>query len=187
MEVYDNLLSQDECQQIIDSFDCRKKSIKAHNDCNKKLSYQTLLNQLPITETLFKRLKSVYLGDDVDSWNIYKKVRLVHYVPGQFKEHHRDTKYKDGKLTCKYTLIIYLNDNFDGGSTVGFPDFTDVTYSNKATIHVAKYLPDMMESSNIIKVKPKVGRGALYGIDLIHMGEPINSGEKWLLIFKIMT
>jgi hypothetical protein len=188
MKVFDNLLSPEECKQIIDSFDCRKKSIKAHNARNDKISYQTLLKQLPITDTILKRLKAVYFGDDdVDSWNIYKKVRLVHYVPGQIKEIHRDTKYSDGDLHCKYTLIIYLNDNFDEGHTVGFPDFTERTRSDKATIHVGKLVPEMLESSNQISVKPKVGRAAMYDIDLIHMGEPITSGEKWLLVFKIMT
>jgi len=188
VQVFDNLLSPEECQQIINSFDCRKKSIENHDARKGKISYQTLLKKLPITDTILKRLKSVYFGDDnVDSWNIYEKVRLVHYSPDQFKEIHRDTKYSDGELHCKYTLIIYLNDAFEGGHTIGFPDFTERTRSDASTIHINQLIPEMLESSNRVTVKPKVGRAVMYDIDLIHMGEAITSGEKWLLIFKIMT
>jgi hypothetical protein len=45
---------------------------------------------------------------------------------------------------------------------------------------------EILESTNRITVVPKTGQATLFDIDLIHMGEEITSGEKWVLIFKIM-
>jgi len=187
-QVFDNLLTAVECQQLINSQYNLKKSIENHNNRHDKMDFQILLKNLPITDTIFKRLKAVYFGEDnTDLWEIYDSVRLVHYVPGQFKDIHRDTKYTDNKLRCKYTLIVYLNDDFEGGHTVGFPDFTERTRRDASTINIKSMIPEILESPNRITVEPKTGRAAMYDIDLIHMGEPITRGEKWLLIFKIMS
>jgi prolyl 4-hydroxylase len=105
--------------------------------------------------------------------NTQEMLQVAHYtVGGKFNSHY-DACNNDSKEYCdkmnryagqrRATLLIYLNDDFDGGETV----FTKL---NKT-------------------IKPKKGKGILFwnttSLDKIipesiHQGSPVLNGEKWI-------
>lgn len=81
---------------------------------------------------------------------------------------HTDTGlYYNIELNQKsrWTLLIYLNDNFDGGETV----FYDTNTWNK-----------------VCEIKPEIGKALLFDIDLWHSGSPIVDGEKYWIGCEII-
>lgn len=81
------------------------------------------------------------------------KLRFYKYSPGQRFKMHRDGAWIEGNLISRLTLLIYLNDDFEGGET----DF------------------------RIFKIKPATGTLVLFEHDKWHEGAPVISGEKYVL------
>lgn len=85
--------------------------------------------------------------------------RFYKYEPGQHFKKHTDQSYIRNDVEASYyTLLIYLNDNYDGGET---------------SFH------------NII-IKPKKGTALIFKHDLEHTGTEVTSGIKYVLRTDIM-
>jgi hypothetical protein len=99
---------------------------------------------------------------------INERFRVYRYVPGQFFDWHQDGEYSrsDGSVS-KFTLMIYLNDGTDGGGT----SFADV------------FSPHVFADFTI---KPAMGKALIFHHPLSHRGDPINSGEKYVLRSDVM-
>jgi hypothetical protein len=80
--------------------------------------------------------------------------QLVRYSPGGHYRAHSDV----GRRTRDryYTVLCYLNDDFEGGST----QFPALDHS----------------------VKPQSGKAILFPSSYLHCGEPVASGEKYILV-----
>jgi prolyl 4-hydroxylase len=89
-------------------------------------------------------------------------VMAGHYRPGDQFSLHTDTGlFYDRKRgeKSRWTLLIYLNDNFDGGQTTFFTD----------------------TGKEVVRIQPRAGRALLFDIDLWHRGEEVRGGEKmWI-------
>ena len=81
-------------------------------------------------------------------------VLTARYNPGEKSHLHMDTPFDDD---VKYTLLIYLNDNFEGGDT----NFYDDNFKLIKTI------------------RPEKGKGLLFDINLYHQGTTVVSGNKY--------
>ncbi|MCR9058127.1 2OG-Fe(II) oxygenase [Roseibium album] len=99
---------------------------------------------------------------------INERFRVYRYVPGQFFDWHQDGEYirPDGAVS-KFTLMIYLNDGADGGGT----SFADV------------FSPHVFADFTI---EPATGKALIFHHPLSHRGDPINSGEKYVLRSDVM-
>lgn len=99
---------------------------------------------------------------------INERFRVYRYVPGQFFDWHQDGEYtrSDGSVS-KFTLMIYLNDGVDGGGT----SFADV------------FSPHVFADFTI---EPVMGKALMFQHQLSHRGDPINSGEKYVLRSDVM-
>jgi prolyl 4-hydroxylase len=99
---------------------------------------------------------------------INERFRVYRYVPGQFFDWHQDGEYtrRDGAVS-KFTLMIYLNDDVNGGGT----SFADV------------FSPYVFADFTI---KPATGKALLFHHPLSHRGDPINTGEKYVLRSDVM-
>ena len=85
---------------------------------------------------------------------------MVHYEPGSNFNLHLDTgcHFEYNKKSYQ-TLLIYLNDEYEGGST---------TFYNQ-------------DFQKVHEVIPKKGRGILFKIDLWHQAEKLLKDEKtWI-------
>ena len=111
-----------------------------------------------------KVLPDIYIDDQGLAWRFEGVTKYVMYAllePGQSFPIHTDTgaEYSaDGKQS-KFTVLIYLNDNFQGGAT----QFYDKNFTRT------------------FEVTPKTGRTLVFDIELFHAGSPIEQGQKlWI-------
>lgn len=81
-------------------------------------------------------------------------VLTAKYNPGQKSHLHIDTPFDDD---VKYTLLIYLNDNYSGGETKFYND----------------------DFKLIKTIYPEKGKGLLFDINLFHQGEIVTNGNKY--------
>jgi len=88
-----------------------------------------------------------------------ERFRFYKYLPHQYFRLHKDGSFiRNTREWSAYTLIIYLNDNMEGGDTT-FPKFS---------------------------VQPKTGTAIIFRHDILHSGEPVLSGVKYILRTDIM-
>lgn len=88
-----------------------------------------------------------------------ERFRFYRYDPGQLFDWHRDGAFtRSARERSMFTLIFYLNDGFEGGST----DFTHDT------------------------VAPERGGALFFHHPHLHRGAPVESGRKYVLRTDIM-
>jgi prolyl 4-hydroxylase len=123
----------------------------------------------PIVNQLFTRLSKQF---DFDIRNT-EDLQVVKYEPGGFyNEHHdsccEDTDHcKDFSKTCgqrKLTILVYLNDDFEGG----FTDFPNLGLHIKA------------EKLGAIVFHPLEDGGNRCHPYALHKGTPVTSGIKYI-------
>jgi prolyl 4-hydroxylase len=89
-----------------------------------------------------------------------ERFRYYRYVPGQQFRLHVDGAFRrDNGEESKLTLLLYLNDGFEGGET----KFDDG-----------------------ISVGPKAGMALLFDHRLLHEGAPLKSGTKYVMRTDVM-
>ena len=86
------------------------------------------------------------------------EIRALRYDEGGFFKVHTDTTGQDGR---RFAIVIYLNDDFEGGATV-FP-----LLGCRST--------------------PKKGKGLVFPTDRLHRGDVVTSGTKYILVLWLMT
>jgi len=96
------------------------------------------------------------------------RFRVYRYGPGQFFDWHQDgaVTAPDG-TTSQFTMMIYLNEGFDGGGTT----FADV------------FSP---QSFDDFTIAPSAGKALFFHHPIAHRGAPVISGEKYVLRSAVM-
>ena len=110
-------------------------------------------------------------------------IRINKYINSGF-DYHRDAQLTVSELVkSNYTLLIYLNDDFDDGYTK-FIINSDLNQQNQqinSTYTVNNEVKQILKSKHqIFRIKPKRGRAIIFDQRLIHMGE-LNIGTKYIL------
>lgn len=88
-----------------------------------------------------------------------RSLRFYRYEPGQRFKMHKDGPWKEDGLTSEWTLLVYLNDDFEGGRTL----FRDSTV-----------------------IVPKTGSALLFIHRTWHEGEEVLAGTKYALRSDVM-
>lgn len=83
-----------------------------------------------------------------------RSLRFYRYEPGQRFKMHKDGPWREDGLTSEWTLLIYLNENFEGGRTL-FRDGVTIT--------------------------PQTGSALLFIHRTWHEGEQVSMGIKYVL------
>jgi prolyl 4-hydroxylase len=115
----------------------------------------------PIVKRIFARA-SALLDIPIDQ---FEQLQVVNYKPGQLYKAHHDSCFKcDGgkDLLRIATLLVYLNDDFEGGHT-SFPHH-DV--SVKPVRGEAVLFWNMSDDQELLD-------------ESLHEAEPVTKGEKW--------
>lgn len=146
----------------------KQECINMINKYEDKLEFNILENGEYYRYDFFDRTMSNYIYNKIKD-DIYKidknicimsdKFYLTKYLDnsGHIKKHIDGSKTY-GKYKTKYTLILYLNDNFNNGHTI---------------------IKDT-------KIKPKCGDILLLKQDVLHKGEKPINGEKYILRGDLM-
>ncbi|KAJ3049506.1 hypothetical protein HK097_009505, partial [Rhizophlyctis rosea] len=93
-------------------------------------------------------------------------IRFTRYTTGHHFKPHRDGGFViTDSYRSVYTLMIYLNDDFEGGLTHFHSD---------------------TEKDTIQTVRPKMGTAILFNHDVRHEGAPVTNGAKYIIRTDIM-
>ncbi len=119
---------------------------------------------------LWQKVK-VYFPDQFDGQKavcLNERFRIYRYGPGQFFDWHQDGEFqKNEALISKFTMMIYLNAEFEGGGTSFADVFSPYDFAD-------------------FTIKPSVGKALFFHHPLSHRGDPILSGQKFVLRTDVM-
>jgi len=193
ISVIKNILSYEECFSIIEASEKVGFQQQQFFGENKDSSFCTVYSPL-LSNSIFERLKRILLKETYfDSRHVvldqikflsnkqpihqgfldccYPSIRVARYETGQSLKVHRDTckKIKGKDSYTVYSLIIYLNDNYEGGQT-------SICKSIDTTKEGELYL--------FINIQGKRGDALLLRQEIMHRGTVV-SGCKYVLRLDI--
>jgi len=177
--VYHNLITEDERDHIIKIARDKLKTSTVAEDVDKRVDNKVRVSETaflshkndPIVERVMRRcLKNC----DRPLCNC-ESLQVVRYKPGGFYIPHQDAftgdyGSKHTKNNRKYTFLVALNDDYEGGETE-FPNL------NK------KY---KLEAGDVLKFNNLDNYGFVTG-KALHGGNPVKSGEKWICNIWVHT
>ena len=164
----DSLLSEQECQNYIQQSEQQGYEEAAINTGYGQEIFKDIRNNERVifddqlmANTLFLKIHS-YLPGRLKGWSLKglnERFRFYRYTPTQYFKWHKDGSYEaDLGIESKLTLLIYLNDNFTGGATE-FRGF---------------------------HVTPTQGSALVFPHPLLHQGQEIGQGTKYVLRTDVM-
>ncbi len=166
IHVIENFLTNEECLKYIDDINrsidtekqiCFSDSAGSVNHKYKNLNLANIFYQRAVEKV---KNNDFVAPNDLIMW--------AKYLPGTEFGLHTDTGLfydRTKRLKSRYTLLIYLNDNFEGGKTL----FYDNNFCLTNTIN------------------PKKGDCIIFDIDLWHRGTTVVSGEKFWIGCEIIS
>ena len=98
-----------------------------------------------------------------------ERLRLYRYDVGQQFDWHRDGSFErpNGERS-HFTFMVYLNDDFEGGAT----SFSDDGFG--------------FGVSGMLRITPAKGMGLLFHHPIVHRGDPVTAGRKYVLRTDVM-
>lgn len=128
---------------------------------------RVMMDDLDLATRLFDRAKP-FLPSRVGSWHLHamnERFRYYRYDVGQtFRPHFDGCFSRDSQEASQLTFMVYLNDDFTGGTT----EF---------------YYNDGKPKAS---VQPKRGMALVFYHAQLHEGAPVTSGRKYVLRTDVM-
>ncbi|QNK57391.1 2OG-Fe(II) oxygenase [Paenibacillus sp. PAMC21692] len=163
---FDRVLSDEECQALIDSAASRlKKSKLANKEVSQIRTSSGMFfdeNESPLITIIENRISSLMHVPIVHA----EGLQVLKYEPGQeFKEHYdffgsNNPSSHNNRMS---TLIIYLNDVEEGGETI-FPSLEITVKPVKGSAVYFEYFYSNQALNELT----------------LHSGKPVIRGEKWV-------
>jgi prolyl 4-hydroxylase len=120
---------------------------------------RVMIDDVALAERLWDRLQSS-LRTHAGAIGLNERFRLYRYTQGQaFRWHHDGSYRRNDAEASRLTLMVYLNQGFDGGAT----EFDDGE-----------------------TVVPRAGTALVFTHGLRHQGAPVLSGTKYVLRSDVM-
>ncbi len=173
---FENILSKKECVNLInytEKIGYVRASLYVDHKGNEvfddsRISERVIIDSDEFTNILFDRLKP-YLEHLIKYNKIVKinrRLRFLKYTPGGYFEAHRDSCYFDVKSKTRsiITILIYLNEDYEGGFT-----------------HV------FTEETNWFAIQPKIGKLILQHQSVLHQVPKLQKGIKYAIRTEIMV
>lgn len=173
-----------------------------HGNCDKtpsRTSQFIVIDDKKLANKLWSRLKSyvpknlrgispvsyvnsVTKGDEYKPIGINEHIRFYKYDIGQYIKKHDDyrmSRYRYERTTNKYyyqmtflTVLVYLNDNFEEGTT---------NYWNDSTKSNFRFLVNVRNQDPDIVINPKIGMASISDHVIQHEGIPPKKNSKYIL------
>ncbi len=128
---------------------------------------RVIFDDMTAADALFRRMQPL-LDPDQSGWaleGLNERFRVYRYQVGQRFRWHRDGHYERPRrlgqpLSCShFSLLLYLNDDFEGGRTEFRPE---------------------------VRIEPKTGSALLFPHAVLHQGARVEAGCKYLLRTDVM-
>ncbi len=166
----ENILSQAECDQLIESFEARGPELATVNSFRGDQVQRELRNNSRVIEDdpelaarLFERA-APHLPQRISGRSICganERLRFYRYQPGEYFGLHRDGSFeRSSSERSLLTYMVYLNGGFEGGET----DF-----------------PELGKT-----VVPEAGLGVFFQHRVAHEGKKLIEGVKYALRTDVM-
>lgn len=166
-ELIDGFLSKDRCIGLIKlaeskGFEDAPVILNGKPSLAKEIRNNTrvMIDDVNLASELWERIEN-HISITVVGWKpiaLNERFRFYRYTPMQSFKLHKDFAYESGNHKSFFSLIIYLNESFQGGET----DF------------------------GRFKILPKTGRAAIFKHDLFHEGCEVTYGVKYAVRTDIM-
>ncbi len=151
-----NLLTEKECQKIVDICDSKIDKKKTRFDINFYNQYRIFINDDDIFNLIKNRLEQIE-----ENYSFDEEFSYVHYINQGFIRKHTD-QYKNNQI--QFTMLIYLNDDYKKGRTYFYNDeFSD----------------------NKTYIEPETGKAIIFPGNNIYHGSESVDGDKKILLVKI--
>jgi len=128
---------------------------------------RVMMDDVAFAGRLFERARP-FLPSRVDFWRLHslnERLRYYRYEVGQrFRLHYDGSFRRNADEESQLTFMVYLNDDFTGGTT-------DFYYENL---------------SLKVSVKPRQGMALVFAHAQLHEGTPVTSGRKYVLRTDVM-
>ena len=160
---FDNFLTTIECDDFIKQIDTKSNTTNFTN--NGQFKNDKYID-IKLSQHFYDKIKSY--NSKLELLRPNKLIMTAKYQPDQQFNIHTDTGLFYDKINQEksmYTLLIYLNDNYDEGETV--------FYDNQFT--------------ETVKIIPKKGMGLLFHIDEFHRGNVVKNGKKYWIGCEIIS
>jgi len=170
--IYPNLITKEEADYILakanDSFS-DSIILSGNNNSIRKSKTAWLYKTDSVINKLYERISKI-LNFDIDK---AEALQVVKYEPGGFYNEHHDSCCETGDICERFiaetgqrtmTILIYLNDDFEGGAT-SFPEL-------KMELKAPKY--------GAIVFHPLEKDGDRCHPLALHKGMPVTSGKKFI-------
>lgn len=120
-----------------------------------------------LAATMWSRISSVLpMIDNQKAVGVDSRLRFYRYEPGQEFKRHKDGSVTDEHgCVSKLSYLIYLNDDFDGGSTT-FRDYLGTGDDRQKIRHI---------------IQPIAGSALIFRHERWHEGAPVTNGRKYVL------
>jgi hypothetical protein len=160
----DNIYTNDEIEhlkKLVEKADSKNRTFTNSNFKNGKVINIPLSNL--IYERLYQQIPILYKDRQNISYNFIGTPNFIMYAKvtkNQLFSLHTDTGAEYDEINNKYskfTVLTYLNDDYEGGYTKFFDN-------------------DFKETVSIV---PKRNRTLIFDIDLYHSGEKVTEGNKY--------
>jgi len=162
----DNFLNHNECNKYIKYINELKLN-RPNNFTNDNRFFNNKIINKELSKVFYDKLKIHFenniLNSNNQSWNLLftsDYIFMAHYGKNKQFDLHTDTgcyyNYFDKSLS-KFTMLIYLNDNYTNGYTSFYNDNFELQ----------------------IGIEPKQSRALIFDIDLWHKGNEVLDGEKY--------
>ena len=163
MTCVDNLLPSDLCAELIARLD--NGSLEKVERADMANYCRNILIDEKLAGAIYERVKPL-LPPNCKTVRCNEYFRFSKYVPGEEFKIHRDGLNQDrfGNRT-KFTVNIFLCADFVGGETDFFDD----------------------SRHRVFSAKPAVGRGAIFDRDILHCGNKVLEGVKYLIRTDVMV
>lgn len=127
---------------------------------------RVMIDDVELAEALWPRLEA-YMPKRIGAYHpvgLNERFRFYRYESGQQFDWHRDGSFvRSDEEQSFLTLMFYLNDDCQGGTT----DF-------------------MFVADDALRVVPQTGMGLVFSHPLYHRGAPVLSGKKYVLRTDVM-
>lgn len=171
-----NVFSEKECTDlinVIEKLGFNKASLftdvdgKEHYHTDVRNSMRKIIDnhdfaQL-LEERIYKYIPKTY--NDLEYHSINYRFRFLKYEKGGFFARHKDNNYKNKECISLITILIYLNDDYEGGYTTFFANVDD---------------------KEGFSLKPKTGMISLMDQEIGHYVPELTDGIKYVIRTEIM-
>lgn len=166
IRIIDNFLTNEECNKYIELINnfIMKKNIPFSNSAN---NFNHKYTDINLSQEFYDKCIEKNVLENIDTLGPNKLIMVSKYQKGENFGLHTDTGLYyniEDQTKTRYTLLIYLNDDFDGGKTIFYTDNFEISKT----------------------ISPKKGSCLLFDIDLWHEGKEVLNGTKYWIGIEII-